>query len=168
MRRIIIPVSITLLTFVIGVTAYFLLLTPTRHPEKDDPTPVTFCELERDPAPYNGRVVSLKVVVSSHPDSGGVYTYDWSCGGQHSYNYPVIDVRGFEDLNPELETLLKGVRRIYPKGEKLETEIEIVGIFDADYVDPMGYAYAHHIRLIPVSIKQLKPFSRERRSPTSR
>ncbi len=102
----------------------------------------------------------MKAVVSSYPDRDGIYTYDWSCGGQHSYNYPVIDVRSFEGLNPELENLLKGVRRIYPKGEKLETEIEVVGIFDADYVNPMGYAYAHHIRLIPISIKHLKPFSR--------
>ncbi len=34
MRRIIISVSIALLTFVIGVAAYFLLLAPTKQPEK--------------------------------------------------------------------------------------------------------------------------------------
>ena len=160
MRRVTIYSSIALLTFVAGVLAYFLLLSPSPPPIKDEPALVTLCELERNSAAYNGKVVRLRVVVFSYPHTGGVYTYDWSCGGQHSYNYPVIDARGFDGLNPELETLLKGVRRTYPKGEKLETEVEVVGIFDADYVDPMGYAYAHHIRLIPISIEQLKPFSR--------
>ncbi len=164
MRKSIIYISTAILAFVVGVIAYISFLTPPTPSIQSEPFTVSLCDLERNFTQYDGSVVRLKVTVANYSRGGVPFTYDWSCGGQHSYNYPLIDVRGFDGLSPDLQRLLENTRsvRTDTNGERIRAEIVVVGIFDADYVDPMGYAFAHHFRLIPRSIEQLTPISSQR------
>jgi len=66
--------------------------TPTRNPSQ--PLTLSLCELERLPEPYDRKLVRIKAVMYS--DLGGPYIYDWSCGSQNIYTYPLIDLRGFD------------------------------------------------------------------------
>ncbi len=152
MRRLIIYLLIAALTFLAGLTSYRLGLAPRVQVNMYEPLPVSLCELERQPGRYDGRLVRVKAVLYS--DVGGPYIYDWSCGSQN-IAYPLIDVTGFDGLNPELREWVRNIGKIDAKGEDLESDVVIVGVFDRSY--STSGDFSHRYRIIPKSIEQLTP-----------
>ena len=119
----------------------------------NQPLTISLCELESVPAQYDGHLVRVKAVLYS--DLGGPYIYDWSCGSQNIYTYPLIDLRGFDGLNPELKEWAGNIGSIDSKGEGWEAEVIITGLFDKAHSDPSDDSFSHHFRIIPTRIEQL-------------
>ncbi len=130
---------------------------------KSSPTPsqhftLSLCELERVPEQYDGKLVRVKAVLYS--DLGGPYIYDWSCGSQNIYTYPLIDLRGFDGLNSELTEWSRNIGAIDSKGQGLEADVIVTGLFDKSYSNPSDDSFSHHFRIIPIKIEQLSALRR--------
>ena len=152
MRRYILYALIALITFSSGLLA-IAVWRSRLSPDPSQPLTLSLCELERLPEHYDGKLVRVKAVLYS--DLGGPYIYDWSCGSQNIYTYPLIDLRGFDGLNSELREWSRNIGAIDSKGQGLEADVIVTGIFDKSHSDPSDDAFAHHFRIIPTSIEQL-------------
>ena len=116
---------------------------------------ISLCELNRNPDKYDGEWVQIKAILWS--DLGGPYLYDWSCGSQDIYTYPLIDLRGFDRLNPELKRWSMRIGGRYSEEEILESEVIVTGLFDKSYSESSDDSGSHMFRIIPKSVEQLSP-----------
>jgi hypothetical protein len=152
MRRYIIYALIVLVTLSSGLFVSAVWRSKS-SPNPSEPLPLSLCELERLPEQYDGKLVRVKAVLYS--DLGGPYIYDWSCGSQNIYTYPLIDLCGFDGLNSELREWSRSIGAVDSKGQGLEANVIVTGIFDRSYVDPSDDSFSHHFRIIPARIEQL-------------
>jgi len=153
MRRYGIYLLIALITLSSGLLAHELWRRSSSLPSPNDPLALSLCELERHPEKYDGKLIRVKAVLYS--DLGGPYIYDWSCGSQNIYTFPLIDVRDFDGLNPELREWARNIGGIHAKGEGFEADVILIRLFDKSYVDPSDDSFSHHFRIIPTRIEQL-------------
>jgi hypothetical protein len=149
---------IALSTLSIGLLANALWHRSSSPPRFSEPLTISLCELEQHPEKYNGKLVRMKVVLYS--DLGGPYVYEWSCGPQNTYTYPLIDLRGFDGLNPELTEWSRHIDAIGSKGQELEADVVVTGIFDKSHFDSSDDSFSHHFRIIPTKIDQLSVLHR--------
>jgi hypothetical protein len=157
MRRYTIYALIALVTFSSGLLVYAVWRSQS-SPNPSQPLTLSLCELERQPEHYDGKLVRVKAVLYS--DLGGPYIYDWSCGSQNVYTCPLIDLRGFDGLNPELKEWARNIGSIDAKGEGWEADVIVTGLFDKSYSDPSDDSFSHHFRIIPTRVEQLSPLHR--------
>jgi hypothetical protein len=157
MRRYITYALITLITFSSGLRVYAVWRSWSSS-NPNQPLTLSLCELERLPEQYDGKLVRVKAVLYS--DLGGPYIYDWSCGSQNIYTYPLIDLRGFEGLNPELKEWARNIGSIDAKGEGWEADVIVTGLFDKSHSDLSDDSFSHHFRIIPTRIEQLSELHR--------
>ena len=127
-------------------------------PNPSQPLTLSLCELERLPEQYDGKLVRVKAILYS--DLGGPYLYDWSCGSQNIYTYPLIDLRGLDGLNSELREWSRNLGAIDSKGQGLEAEVIVTGIFDKSHLGPSDDSFSHRFRIIPTRIEQLSALHR--------
>jgi hypothetical protein len=153
MRKYSVPIMVVLLTFSSGLVAYRLFRPNGPQLSSNDPVAISLCELERHPDQYDGKLVQVKAVL--YADVGGPYIYDWSCGSQNIYTYPLIDIRGFDGLTPELNEWSKNIGSFHAKGEGMESDVIVTGLFDKSYANPGDDAFSHHFRIIPRRVQQL-------------
>ena len=156
MRRYIAYALIALITLSSGLLVFAVWR--SRTPNTSQPLTLSLCELERVPEQYDGKLVRVKAVLYS--DLGGPYIYDWSCGSQNVYTYPLIDLRGFDGLNSELREWSRNIGAIDSKGQGLEADVIVTGIFDKSYSDPSDDSSSHRFRIIPTSTEQLSALHR--------
>ena len=149
---------IALLAFSLGFFARGFFRRARPSSSVTEPATVTLCELERNPDQYHGRLVRVKAVL--YADVGGPYLYDWSCGSQNIYTYPLIDLRAFDGLTPELKEWVKNIGRLGASGEGLEADVIVTGVFDRKYSTPGDDAFAHRFRIVPTGVEQLSALHR--------
>ena len=157
MRRYILYPLIALIAVSTGVLA-FALWRPRTLSNPGEPLALSLCELERIPDQYDGKLVRVKAVLYS--DLGGPYIYDWSCGSQNIRTYPLIDLRGFDELNSELQEWARNIGSINSKGQGLEADMIVTGLFDKSYSVPSDDLDSHNFRIIPTRIEQLSALHR--------
>ena len=157
MRRYIVYSLIALITLSSGLLVYAMWRSRS-SPNVNQPLTLSLCELERLPEQYDGKLVSVKAVLYS--DLGGPYIYDCSCGSQNVYTYPLIDLRGFDGLNSELREWSRNIGAIDSKGQGLEADVIVIGIFDKSHSDPSDDSFSHHFRIIPTRVEQLSALHR--------
>ena len=146
----------------IGVTCFLLGIAANKVSDLSgttatagQPLVISLCELNRNPDKYDGEWVQIKAVLWS--DLGGPYIYDWSCGPQDLYTYPLIDLRGFDRLNPELKNWSTKIGGIDSQVEILESDVVVTGLFDKSYSESSDYSDSHKFRIIPKRVEQLSP-----------
>ena len=152
MRRTLIYSLIALITVSSGLLV-FAVWRPRTLSSPGEPLALSLCELERVPDQYDGKLIRVKAVLYS--DLGGPYIYDWSCGSQNIHTYPLIDLRGFDGLNPELQEWARNIGSINSKGQGLEADVIVTGLFDKSYSIPSDDSDSHNFRIIPTRIEQL-------------
>ena len=153
MRRYTIYLLVTVTCFALGLVANRLSNLSSNTATAGEPVVVSLCELNRNPDKYDGEWVQIKAVLWS--DLGGPYIYDWSCGSQEIYTYPLIDLRGFDRLNPELKSWAMRIGGIHDEEEILEADIIVTGLFDKSYSESSDDSGSHKFRIIPKRIDQL-------------
>jgi len=124
-------------------------------PTAGEPEVISLCELNRNPEKYDGQLVQVKAVLWS--ELGGPYIYDWSCGSQDTYIYPLIDLRGFDRLNPELKRWAMRIGGMHGEEEILESDVIVTGLFDKSYSEYPDDSGSHKFRIIPKKVEQLSP-----------
>jgi hypothetical protein len=117
-----------------------------------------FASLSVIPSITTGSSFGVKAVLYS--DLGGPYIYDWSCGSQNVYTYPLIDLRGFDGLNSELKEWAKNIGSINSKGEGWEADVIVTGLFDKSHSVPSDDLDSHNFRIIPTRVEQLSALHR--------
>jgi hypothetical protein len=154
MKRYTIYSLVTVTCFVLGIVAN-RLFNLSSAPSPAGPLLVSLCELNRNPEKYDGEWVQIKAVLWS--DLGGPYIYDWSCGAPDTYTYPLIDLRGFDRLNPELKRWAMRIGGIHGEEEILESDVIVTGLFDKSYSESSDDSDSHKFRIIPKRVEQLSP-----------
>lgn len=155
MRRHTIYLLVTVTCFVLGIVANRLFNLSSTTATAGKPMVISLCELNRNPEKYHGELVQIKAVLWS--DLGGPYIYDWTCGSQEIYTYPLIDLRGFDRLNPELKRWAMRIGGIYGEEEILESDVIVTGLFDKSYSESSDDSGSHKFRIIPKRVEQLSP-----------
>ena len=155
MRRYTIHSLVTVTCFVLGIVATRLFTLSNATAPAGEPVVVSLCELTRNPEKYDGEWVQIKAVLWS--DLGGPYIYDWTCGSQDTYIYPLIDLRGFDRLNPELKRWAMRIGGIHGEEEILESDVIVTGLFDKSYSESSDDSDSHKFRIIPKRVEQLSP-----------
>jgi hypothetical protein len=149
-------ILIVILALLAGVLLHRFWIAPA-NAKKQQPIDVSLCELLREPERYDWKLVRLKAILYS--DVGGPFIYDWSCGTNHPY--PLVDLRAFDDLPPELADWVKNIGSLDAKGEGLEAQVFIEGVFDKSYyIRNYDCPACHRFRIIPKRIEQLTPLSK--------
>lgn len=157
MRRYVVYSLIALITISSGLLV-FAVWRPRSLTKPSQALTLSLCELERIPRQYDGKLVRVKAVLYS--DLGGPYIYDWSCGSQNIHTYPLIDLRGFDGLNAELQEWAGNIGSINSKGQGFEANVIVNGLFDASYSVPSDDLDSHNFRIIPTRVEQLSALHR--------
>ena len=156
MRRTGLKISIAVLTFIVGVTAYLLWSIPKPSPSQALPLTVSLCQLQSNPELYDGKVIHVRAIV--YTVEGKPYLHDGNCLSENNA-FPLVDLRGFEGLNGDLNAWLRVEGNPAFKGERKEAYVIIVGIFDKNYGQRDEWL---RFRIIPMNIEQLSPLRKSR------
>jgi hypothetical protein len=116
------------------------------HKAESHPIHVSLCEIYRNPAAYDGKLVTITATITQFPN--GKYLYP---GASRDCPYSFIKVDQNSGQNNSLtqlesSTTLSNVRK--------EFDLEVTGTFDAKYAEGWD---AFRYRLFLTSIKALSP-----------
>lgn len=141
MNRTVKPAFICLLVMTFGAIAS---CHKTRDPHADSAVRVSLCELYKNPAAYDGTVITLSATITQLPN--GIYLYP---GPSNACSYSFIKVDTTYVQNSaltELESTASPVRK--------EFDLELTGMFDGKYSEGQeGFRY----RIVAVEIKRQSP-----------
>ena len=145
------------LGFSAGLLTYKFWPTSIPAPEINRPLTVSICELNRDPARYDGKLVQVKAVLHGDVYGGNPYIVDESCGSVDNHVLKMIDV--YVDPNRAVPVLPQWANYTTFCGNDtygemvygLAAEVNLVGTFDG-----------RESKIIPRSVFQLSPASKRR------
>ncbi len=92
MKRLFLYLLFMTLGFSVGLLTYKFWPTSIPAPEIKKPLAVSICELNRDPARYDGKLVQVKAVLHGDVYGGKPYIADDSCGSPDDHVLRMIDV----------------------------------------------------------------------------
>jgi|ERR1044071_6142295 hypothetical protein len=151
MRRLVIYLSVAVFSFFSGLLAARLWRVSNPTPgsaansssKRDAPLTVSFCELEREPQLYDGKVVRVRAELYRDEVP---FIYDWSCRSPKVNTLPLIYLDGLDTVNITM------TRRLTPEPYQpyafTDGEIIAVGVFKADYSDSNDATKTPHFHII--------------------
>jgi hypothetical protein len=161
MKRFLIHLSVAALSFLASLSIYKASYIPTSPTNINEPPRVSFCELERDPNRYDGKMISVRAIL--YRDSSYPFIYDWSCSSSDANSS--LHIRVLDETNRMLPDWVIGgtfcAHDAQAKYEGLHADVIVVGIFESHYFAPHEAPNGKHFRIIPSSIYQLsQPYRR--------
>ena len=163
MWRLTIYLSVAALSFCAGLSAQMLWHVPGPSPDIKLPRMVSLCELEKDPARYDGEVVRIKAIL--YRKYGEPFLYDESCGSPDGLEAQPVLVSAEASVGlPEWATYTSfcGNDPYWALVEGLAAEVVIVGSFEAGQLGPGGATDARHPVIITKHVFQLSQASKRR------
>ncbi|SRR6266571_3021474 len=123
--------------------------------------PVTLCELARNAADYDGKIVRVNAVIASLEK--GPYLFTTDC---HPYYMPLVETADFSGLSSDIRRVFD-ISRISRSKAELETPMEvdivIIGTFDSHYRREALLDEIFRYRIKATSIEQKSSLRKLRR-----
>jgi hypothetical protein len=109
---------------------------------------VSVCDLYRNPAAYDQKLIRVDATVTSLPE--GTYVYPGPTSDRCDYEFIKLDAG---HIQSDALTELKRQTVTFP--ERKEFDLELTGTFDSKYSEPSTYTEgdAFHFRIVAVEIK---------------
>ena len=151
MRRLVIYLLVAALSFFAGLLVHKLWCVPNSdsNPSSNIKAPLTvsFCELERDPRRYDGKLVRVRAELYRDAEP---FIYDWSCRSANVNRLSPIYLEDLDKVNITVTTQL--TVKSYQPYVVTDGDVIAVGVFEADRFVPNDASNVPHLRIILKSV----------------
>ncbi len=134
--------SLALICLLVVLIVTIISCHKAKDPHADSPIRVSLCELYKNPAAYDGTMITLSATITQLPN--GKYLYP---GSANDCNYSFIRVDTNYVQNSALTELESSPQS---SAVRKEFDLELTGMFDGKYSERQD---AFRYRIVPINIK---------------